>query len=65
MRYDLTMITKILRNCFRSTVLEKLLKLFETVVYVEKEHNEEQWQSETATYLMFERYLDNCEGNPK
>ena len=42
--------------------LEGILKMFATVAFTEKEEDEEKWQQETDAYMLFQRFLDDCEG---
>ena len=42
--------------------LEGILKMFATAAFTEKEEDEEKWQQETDAYMLFQRFLDDCEG---
>ncbi|XP_065835679.1 uncharacterized protein [Oscarella lobularis] len=40
---------------------EGILKMFATAAFTEKEEDEEKWQQETDAYMLFQRFLDDCE----
>ena len=36
--------------------------MFGTVSYSDKEEDEDKWRQETDAYMLFQKFLDDCEG---